>query len=433
MVAYLRNTLKFIVTALWPFLFRQPVSAHIIDHVERFLLLGAALTIAKIVSTTTQIFLGRQLGAARYGDVSMVLLVASYFALPMTSGWGLAFIRMAAAADSTSARLNSLKAALAIAGVASLLTLIPLIVFRQSIAAILNLDNTMMTMTIVITVGYAWWNLSKQIAQGFQNWRIYAGIDAGWALITLAGCLVAVYRYDGDLIPVCLFFFLGYFLSGLAPYTLIRATVGIPVLAAHLRPTVSHGIFLLFNMLVGTAAFSIDRFLIFRFLGSREVGIYQAHFLATYGISSALTTVAVTYIFPLFCRDQENRMYAAVKTFGRRQFPFTMLISAVLGTIILTLYDYPIAPLLFACLCVFNAFQISFQLKSYYLAGKGTRATRQVLTAQTLFLFSNMVVLLLSVGRCGILSGGLSLLAASMVSLFYLSVSEKRFVAGVSA
>jgi O-antigen/teichoic acid export membrane protein len=428
MVVCLRNALKYTVTAIWPLLFGQPVSEHIIAHVERFLLLGTALAISKIVSMTTQIFLGRQLGAARYGDVSIVLLLASYFSLPMASGWGLAFIRKASTEASTKAKLQALKAVLAVAGVASALTIMILLVFRNSIAAALKLDHPMMTMTIAMTVGYAWWNLSKQIAQAFQNWRIFTCIDIGSSVITLSGSLIVISWHGAGLLPVCTVFLIGYFFSGLAQYARVRAAIGERVFRPHIRTTLSHGIFLLFSGLVGMAAFCIDRFLIFRFLGSQEVGIYQAHFLATYGIGSSLTTVVITYLFPIFCQDHQNVMFTGLKRFEKRQYPFTIALSVLFGIIVMFLYKYPIENSLFVCLCLFAGLQINIQIKSYYLAGKGTHATRHTLIAQILFLVFNVATLTATIKRFGILAGGLSLVTASMAAIIYLSKVEREII-----
>jgi O-antigen/teichoic acid export membrane protein len=182
---------------------------------------------------------------------------------------------------------------------------------------------------------------------------------------------------------------------------------------------------LLLNGLVGVATFSIDRILINKSLGMEEVGIYQAHFLATYGIISAFMTILLTYVFPAFCRDEKNNIHDVMGKLSKIQYPVTIFISILTGSTVLWLYSYPVSLALFASLCLFNGVQFHVQLKTWYIASRGKSGSKITLKSQIVFLISNITILLILIQRFGIFAGGAALLAASCLTLGYLLKTEK--------
>lgn len=190
----------------------------------------------------------------------------------------------------------------------------------------------------------------------------------------------------------------------------------------YIKNILYQGYFLLLNGLVGMATFSIDRVLINRSLGAEEVGIYQAHFLSTYGIISAFMTIILTYVFPIFCRN--NNVNQLLGKFILFQYPITIFISVTVGGFVLWMYSYPMSLELFSSLCLFNAVQFHVQLKTYYLASKGANESKITFRSQLVFLVCNVLILVSLVQWIGILSGGISLLLAACTSLAYLLRSE---------
>lgn len=417
-----------LIERCWKVLFHEVPSPATVRKIVKFFVFGAGMMVAKIFSIATQIIMGRTLGPEIYGQITIIFLLASYFAIPMVNGWGLVFTKIASQNKTKSEKLQALKSLLVIVFCCCILTTFALIALQSHLAIWLDIDSQMMALTIIMTILYAWWMLSKQIAQGFQNWKMYVTIENTWAFIVLAGILGTVYMTTINLITVCVVFFTGYFLAGLVVYEAILQTFSVKINNLFTKDIISHGWLLLLNGLVGVATFSIDRILINKTLGAEDVGIYQAHFLATYGIISAFMTILLTYIFPAFCRDEEKNIYVTIGKLSKIQYPITILMSIITGSVVLWLYSYPVSISLFISLCLFNGVQFHVQLKTWYIASKGVEASKTTLKSQVVFLVTNILILLTLIQQIGIIAGGISLLAAACASLGYLIKTEKAIL-----
>ncbi len=413
------------ISAGWRLAFREPLPEGLRQHLGRMLSFGAAIAAARIISAMAQILIGRILGPTQYGKLTIVMLLAGYFSLPIIGGWGLAFTRVAATQMETEKRFQALKALLLICLCFAVAVAFGLYLLRIPLGEWLNIQRPLMNLTLVMSLLYAWWILAKQVAQAFQAWGSYIAADLGWALLLLGLAALLMALGQMTLTTACAAFWTAYFFSGLALAKWARKVIGTGPAVAFARPILQHGGILLLNGIIGTAAYSVDRLLLQRFLGPQEVGLYQAHLLATFGLVSSLMNLILTYAFPLFCRDDHNAMHQSLKRISWLQYPFTILLSAVVGMAGLYLYGYPVSPLLFICFCLFSGLQFHSQIKAWYISSKGAAATRRVLGSQLLFL--GMVIVLLTglTKHLGIQAGGVSLVASSLISLLYLSRIEK--------
>ena len=308
--------------------------------------------------------------------------------------------------------------------ICGIFTIFFLFILRKPIANFLDITPQLMKLTLLMTVFYAWWILTKQIAQGFQNWHVYIIIENIWAMLVAAGIITLLVWSKCNLATVSGAFFVGYFLSGLVLFKNIWQSFFVRIRREYVKDIFSHGWFLLLNGLVGVATFSIDRILLNRSLGTEEVGIYQAHFLSTYGIISAFMTILLTYIFPIFCRN--DNMQVVLNKINKIQYPVTVLTSIVIGGLVLWMYSYPVSLALFGSLCLFNAVQCHVQLKTWYLASRGVSESKILFQSQLIFLSVNVLMLITLIENIGIVAGGVSLLIAACSSLAYLIRSEHR-------
>ena len=407
---------------IWRIAFNQTPSQEVTSQIKKFLFFGTGMMVAKFLSITSQIIMGRKFGPEIYGQITLILLISSYFAMPMVNGWGLVFTKIAAKETDSEKKHQALKSLLIVVSICCILTMIILAGLQKPLAKLLGVTVPLMQLSLVMTFFYAWWILAKQIAQGFQDWYTYVVIENIWAVVVLAGILGLILLAQFNLVTVSEVFFAGYFLSGIGLFGIVWRSLFAKVNLHYIQDILSHGWFLLLNGLVGVATFSIDRILINKNLGVEEVGIYQAHFLSTYGIVSAFMTILLTYIFPAFCRN--NDMHVIIGKIIKIQYPATIIISIVTGSLVLWMYSFPVSFTLFGSLCLFNAVQFHVQLKSWYLASKGINESKRTLLSQLVFLSTNVFVLLILIQYISIIAGGISLLIAACSSLFYLSKSE---------
>ena len=92
----LRLMVTRLVTYSWNKIFHHPPSPEVIQQIKKFFIFGTGMLTAKIMSIAAQIIMGRKFGPEVYGQLTMILLLSSYFAMPIVNGWGLVFTKIAA-------------------------------------------------------------------------------------------------------------------------------------------------------------------------------------------------------------------------------------------------------------------------------------------------------------------------------------------------
>ena len=163
--------------------------------------MASALLIAKFVSIVTQILMGRFGGPDFYGQITLILLLANIFSLPMSNGWGLAYVREVAAKQHQGNAIDqTLKSLLHIVLIATAFTTLVLFIGVSSLSAFLNISEVNLYYTIVLAVISAFWLLSKQIFQAEKLWGQYVLIEASWVLLVFAG-LCIIFFNNSLLIP----------------------------------------------------------------------------------------------------------------------------------------------------------------------------------------------------------------------------------------
>lgn len=392
----------------------------------RILSFGSAMIGAKVLSVITQVFLGRRLGPSAYGELSIVLLLASYLYIPISNGWGLAYVRSVARVTDATEKRILLSSTLLLSVIASVLTVTLLLLTLPDFLALIQLPPELSTLTIVMTLGTAWWFLTKFVAQSRQAWTHYTSIELSWASLILGLILVAHWTDLLTLQSALIVFVIGYFISGLIELRPIAAALRFPPRAAPTAAIAKHGLLLALNAATGAVAFSIDRLLIQTKLGAHDLGIYQAHFVSTYGVISSLTAIAVTYLFPLLCKQEQGANPSWLTAIIVAGYPVVLVTSIIVGSVILFSYAYPISWKLFFLLCFFTALHFHSQVKSWWLASRGVGSTAHAVIAQVIFLVFNVATLLFTVRTIGILSGGYALIAGSIAALLYMMVSSSR-------
>ena len=199
-----------------------------------------------------------------------------------------------------------------------------------------------------------------------------------------------------------------------------------------LKAISGHGLLLLVNSMVGLLAIAMDRVIINQALGVSEVGIYQAHFLATYGIVSTLIAILINYLFPIFASDHGGGISTYINRIILYAYPLISVMTFFIGWIVVNLYGYPLSWPLLILLSAYSAFFFHGQVICWQLASKGIETTRFILIIQSISLAVNIFVLYATRGRFGIISGGLALLISSMIyavliSRPYFSGSDRQF------
>ncbi|WP_276570162.1 oligosaccharide flippase family protein [Thiocystis violacea] len=391
---------------------------------KSFSLYSSVLILAKIFSMFAQVIIGRQAGPEFYGQVTIIMILANYLTLPMINGWGLAYVRLVSVHGHKQCgdhNRQALKALLVTILAASLLTLFVLLFIGDWLTQKMDLTREILLLSVLLASMNAWWTLAKHIFQANQDWQTYSLVEFTWAMLLFCGIgIIATHAFSlQETISVFLF---AYLVAGSIAARSIAKSIFASLRKDYVLEIVRHGSLLLSNAAISGLAFGLDRLLINHYLEASEVGIYQAHFLATYGTIATFSAMILNYLFPFFSQPvSENNTDALINRWMYYVYPLVFITSFISGWVMMTLFGYPISwPLLFL-LSLFNPINFHGQVLAWKLAGAGVSTSKRIAFAQIVFLISSIVILLLSISSLGILAGGLSLLIASIITLVVLS------------
>lgn len=392
---------------------------------------GGGLVVAKFLTMITQILIGRSQGAEFYGQFTLILILGNYISIPMITGWGLAFVQLVSAKKDKDnlVVISALKMLLIIILLAITLTITTIILFKSWLSYQLNINKTILWQATLIALTTTWWLLAKQIYQAIQQWYHYVIIEIIFSFF-LVSCFLTISHLSLALHNTTLIYSVAFFISGLVALPYIFKTFTTQNNWFYAREIFHHGSILFINTTIGTLVFGIDRILININLGSSDVGVYQAHFLATYGIFSTFIAILMNYFFPLFSKDTQYHYYFHFKSPLTWFIYFIIIaISITLGFLIVWLYKYPISWILLITLSLFNAFNLHGQLYAWMLVGQGKKMTYCLLAAQASLLITNLILLILLLPIFGSTAAGISLVGGAIIFLFITSkfmLMEKR-------
>lgn len=390
-----------------------------------FIGFGAGLVVAKAVSVAAQVMLGRVWGPDDYGRITIIIIIAHYLAIPMANGWSTAYVRMRTSGDEEVAG-EALNALLKVFFVASLAVAVLYLSTSSHLQSFLNLSPRHAPATLAIAFAYAAFLLAKSWAQANQDWRRYVAMDITSTSTLLALIAVCALLGSVSVKAVIIAFTMAYATAMLWSLSGVAHALRSGTRKHALKGLLSHGAPLVLNALVGTLAFSLDRLLIQRSLGAADVGIYQAHFLATYGVISALTTATYTYLFPRLCADPNHPMTRLPRAIVSWCYILVFFACIATGVLLLWAYRYPLSIPTLIALSLFNAVHFHSQMKAWTLASRGALSSWLVLGGHVLFLFVNLAALLLLIGRIGIAAGGIALLLGACIALLFMTLTEQR-------
>ncbi len=404
----------------------KPITITAERTVQQFLFYGIGMLAAKFLSLATQVYIGRTLGPEIYGEITIILVIAGFLYLPISNGWGIAFVRLATTETEEKRKYQIVYATLIITTVATVLYLPLLYVLSPWLKTIFGVSHRETIAIIAACAAIGWWTLGKMIFQGFQDWRGYVTLENLWAIWSLALVVFAIHVLDSQNHQMVWALIAGYFLALPVAGRRIISGIRSPFDRDLLPQVFNRGGILLSTAVVGLLAFSIDRMLIHRILGAADVGVYQAHFLATYGLMSTFIALLVVYVFPLFCQYDTIEIGRVIRRVSGFGYPVVFVATFLFGAGIVWIYRYPLSFWMLMTLSILCSVQFHSQLKAWHLVSRGLASTRINLLSQVIFLVVNVLVLLSLIGNMGILAGAIALLSGSVCSLTFVLYTESR-------
>ncbi|MFH1445175.1 MAG: oligosaccharide flippase family protein [Nanoarchaeota archaeon] len=271
------------------------------ERVERFVnnlgIFGLGFVLAKVFSLGFQIYVGRTLGPAVYGDLSLIIAMAGLFFIPMLFGIDTAMVKYVSSEQSEKKKIIS--SGLPIITIFIVASVTVLWLLGDFIAPFFSVSSEIFVLAIILSLGYAVWITFKDISQGLLQIKKTALMELVWAISSVVLVFAAFTLYSADMFYAFLAIFIGYILASFVMLPEIIRNVRVKYVdSVWAKRLVKYGAFSLLVMVSATVLINMDKVFVGMFLGSEAVGIYKAYSLMTTMVTLSLLTIFATVFFP---------------------------------------------------------------------------------------------------------------------------------------
>lgn len=181
----------------------------------------------------------------------------------------------------------------------------------------------------------------------------------------------------------------------------------------------------LYVLLTGISAMfigNIDRILLNKYTNLSNVGVFQAYFFATIGISNFLGSIFGIVYFPeISKRDKITILHKVNKT--AKFLPILLLPFSLISYIIIYLYNYGFNPLMYLIMLLSTLFSIYHLLYINFLASLGRKGVKKQFYIITLSSILNIILNVILIPKIGIIAPAIAFMftyfLSSMLSYVY--------------
>jgi O-antigen/teichoic acid export membrane protein len=421
----MKKFLKIMIRRLYSMFFGAepgPVAGKFIRNIG-YVSMGFGL--AKILSLIFQVYAGRVMGPEVYGGFSVIIATSSILWVPMVGGLNLSITKY------LSEKRDDREIKVIIStGISIFLVLVPIFVTAFSlmasmISSMISIPLDYFYASMVLAVGYAFWILAKNMAQGLREMKKVGAIEFSRSFFTFIFFLLLT-SFSKEFLKIGIFALLvAYLASTIFIVPEIKRYVNLKIDYQVARTLGKYGIFALVGSIATQVLVFIDRIFLKVYLDAEQVGIYQAYIFATLGILGFFTLVFLTVYFPeASFRDKMVVWKRTKKVFGR--LPILFVAIYVGGyTIIRYGYSYPIN-LSYLFLLSLLSMIITVNSTYYYFLNaisiEGAKKTMFSRVLASIFVILGDIIL---IPRIQIAGAILAMMSAYLVSTYYLEKSRR--------
>jgi O-antigen/teichoic acid export membrane protein len=395
-----------------------------------FILFSAGFVLSKAFMFFSQLVVGRELGPATYGAFTIIIVLGNLFYLPITNGWGTAFVKFSNECKTQEEKREYLKAA-SVLGVAAGAVMFALLAAGYwFLPAALNITNEAYLLSLAAAATLSIWYFSKMIAQGSLEWGRYIAIEFVTAAVVFTGVLVLTLTGAGSMGWFVMLYCAAYVVPGVAVAGKVANAAGARFDMEKARRVFSYGTRAFLIGFLASVFVNMDRLIVNMFLSPEEVGYYQAYFFSTIGVVLTLNILFNNYLFPYFVRGDKAAYWGYIRRMFIAGAVPGVLLLALSGWICMKVYAYPSNPLILLCFAAGGTLYFMRYVTLWFINSFGTGGVSFsfVVEFATMVMHAGMSVLLIQrFGIPGVLASLLvSTIAGLTANVYYIKRTLSR-------
>lgn len=262
--------------------------------------------IAASIMFVVNILAGRWLGPEEYGKYNLIFLMAQLFLIPMILGMDVAVSRSVAKSNGDNTKIQRLvSSAIYLVIFSIFVSSVMLYVWKDSVAGVFFASSNMVLFAILFSIAVVLKTLFDGIIKGIHLFRFQAIVRIIEAIIGTIVFLGSYFILRNHLSLVLSIAVPAIFVFSIYAFRL-RKFFGVYDFES-IKTLFRYARFVIIGALISLILGYGDRFVINRYLGIQDLGLYSAYYTATILIFGQFLSIVTNVFFPMIAQVGEKR------------------------------------------------------------------------------------------------------------------------------
>ncbi len=313
-------------------LFQQPLSKEMLSFINNLSWSFFGGIISAAIIFIVNIIAGRILGPDQYGQYSLVMALSAIFVILMTWGLDTAIVFYVARNNISTVKKQYRGNVLLLYGILSFSVVIFLYLIKTKLILWFKAPSIVIYWAIIFALFYSLKNIADAFIKSAHQFRFqsFLRILAAIVILLTFGLFVFFTNFNNfsNYLTVILF---GGLVFVLATFIYFRKKIIFSW--KYTQPLLSYGSFAIVGAFSGILLNSFDKILINQYLGSYQLGIYNAYFTVSVALITQLIAMFINVFFPVLSSlsNKEVIFYKINKVFFILFLPLFIIISLIIS------------------------------------------------------------------------------------------------------
>lgn len=286
--------------------------------------------LAAAIVLAVNIFAGRFMGPVEYGKYNLVLVIASYFFVPIYFGLDLASVRAIAKSHDDKEIKQNISSPAVFVLLSTIVVLGLVFIFKKPVSALFSTNVSLIKFAIFFTVFLVAKNIFDCFIRGIKQFKYQFLGKLTETAIILIGFVVLFIILKRDVYSSYLFTLaVGAFAIIIFYFFKLKGYLGHFNLNK-LKGQLSYGKFFVLTATLGTIFISLDRLMINKYLTAYDLGLYGAYYTASVTFVTQITQMFNNVFFPSIAKNMNRAVFSKIERLLKLSFiPLLAIVTAI--------------------------------------------------------------------------------------------------------
>lgn len=249
---------------------------------------------------------GRWLGPEEYGKYNLIIVISQFFLIPMLFGMDTTIVRKISMSSEINEKKKFISSAIFFVMLAIAITSIVVFLNRELLAKMFSMKIDLVIFSLIFTVSLTLKMIYDGIIKGFHFFKFQAIIRIIEGMTIVLG-FFGLRLIFTNYLQLTLAFVFSYLIVSIVYIFYLRKTFGFPDLQS-IKKLLAYSKFVFIGSVISFIVLYGDRFVINKYFGIKELGIYSAYYTATILVVSQFILIVTNVFFAMIAKVREKNM-----------------------------------------------------------------------------------------------------------------------------